>query len=372
VRLLAGALQLDECAREQLERVATMVGCRPSIAGADLPGQLPPDIADFTGRNEQAGTLSRLLARATSGPRVVVICGQPGVGTTALSVHVAHRLKRAFPDGQLYAELGEVGTRADGPFHVLGMFLHALGVEEAASPRGVEERMALYRTRTAPGRFLIVLDEASHESQVRPLLPAGAGCAALVTSLRRLPGLEAAHPVQLDVLEPGEAVRLLARIAGTDRVAAEPSAAAAIVERCGRLPLALRLAGAKLANRPHWTLCQFSERLDDERHRLDELNAGDLALRSRYERCYRLLEPDSQRAFRLLATMDRPGMVLPDLAARIGGSAKQAERLAEGLVDAQLLGVVREPVTGRSCYRMPELLRVFGLERAHHEDPAVA
>jgi hypothetical protein len=157
---------------------------------------------------------------------------------------------------------------------VLARFLRSLGLDGAMIPVDQDEREALYRACLADRRVLVVLDDAASEAQVRPLLPGPPGCAVLVTSRARLVGLEGARLLDLEVLHTGQAVELLARIVGARRVAAEPDAAAGIVDYCGRLPLAVRIAGARLAARQHWPLGQLASLLADERGRLDELAAG--------------------------------------------------------------------------------------------------
>jgi DNA-binding SARP family transcriptional activator len=198
------------------------------------PCQLPPDIDDFTGRQAIVAQLQQLL-EGEQGPAIIIsaIAGKAGVGKTALAVRVAHRLRPRFADGQLYVNLRGVEAQALDPAEVLASFLRALGLEGTAIAEGLEERVRQYRARLADRRVLVVLDNAASEAQVRPLLPAGRGCAALVTGRVRLSGLEAAHSLTLEVLEPDQAVQLLAKLAGPGRVAAEPEAAATIVRLCG-------------------------------------------------------------------------------------------------------------------------------------------
>jgi hypothetical protein len=240
------------------------------------PCLLPPDIDDFTGRQAAIAQLQQLLEGDQATAIVIsAIAGKAGVGKTALAVRVAHRLRPRFADGQLYVNLRGAEAQALDQAEVLAGFLRALGVEGAVIAEGLEERVRQYRSRLADRRVLVVLDNAASEAQVRPLLPASPGCAVLVTSRARLSGLEAAHPLTLDVLEADQAVELLATLAGPGRVAAEPEAAATIVGLCGWLPLAVRIAGARLAGRPQWRLALLAERLADEHRRLDELATGD-------------------------------------------------------------------------------------------------
>jgi DNA-binding SARP family transcriptional activator len=221
-------------------------------ATGPVPCQLPPDVGDFTGRDEPLTRLRDLLSR-DPGPAAtsVVVCAisrTAGVGKTALAVHAAHQLAERFPDGQLYVDLqgATSGVRPLHPLGVLGRFLRALGVEGDAVPTELEEAAARFRSQLASRRLLVVLDNAHDAAQVRPLLPASPGCAVLVTGRRVLASLDAAHQLHLDVLSPQGAIELLGRLTGRQRVATEPEATAQLAHWCGYLPLALRIAGARL------------------------------------------------------------------------------------------------------------------------------
>jgi hypothetical protein len=219
-------------------------------------------VADFTGRSDQVALVRELLCgTAAVRPATVVVsamAGKAGVGKTALAIHVAHQLRELFPDGQLYVNLHGAEPHPVEAAAVLARFLRSLGLDGAMIPVDQDEREALYWACLADRRVLVVLDDAASEAQVRPLLPGTSGCAVLITSRARLVGLEGARLLDLEVLQTGQAVELLARIVGAGRVAAEPDAAAAIVDYCGRLPLAVRIAGARLAARRHWSLGQLA------------------------------------------------------------------------------------------------------------------
>jgi tetratricopeptide (TPR) repeat protein len=337
------------------------------------PCQLPPDIEDFTGRQAAVVQLQELLEgeRATA---IVIsaIAGKAGVGKTALAVRVAHRLRSRFADGQLYVNLRGVEAQALDPTEVLAGFLRALGVEGAVIPEGLEERVRLYRSRLADRRMLVVLDNAAREAQVRPLLPGSHGCAVLVTSRARLGGLEAAHALTLDVLEPDQAVELLARLAGPGRVAAEPEAAQQIARLCGWLPLAVRIAGARLAGRPHWRLAMLAERLADEHRRLDELAAGDLEVRASVALSYQGRGEQERRLFRLLGLLVAPSFPAWVAAALLDLALAEAEGLLERLVDAQLVEAAGQDQAGQLRYRLHDLLRVYARERLQCEEPTSA
>ncbi|WP_053733322.1 BTAD domain-containing putative transcriptional regulator [Nocardia sp. NRRL S-836] len=328
-------------------------------AGAVVrPMQLPPDAGNVTGRAEVTGRLCRMLTG--QGGAVVVVTGKAGVGKTTLAVRVAHEVAGHFGGGQLYVRLG--GTHAPrDPATVLAELLIACGVHPHAVPEDREARAALYRSQLAARPVLIVLDDAANMAQVRPLLPGTAGSAVLITSRVQLVD---AHTVQLDVLDAADAVRMLASIAGQARLSAEPEAARAVARYCGNLPLALRIAGARLARRTHWTVGRLAERLADEGTRLNELSIDDLEARASLALSYEALAPGQQRAFRLLSLLD-----VPDFPGWVAGplldvTVPEAEELVDGLADVHLL----EPA-GHGRYRFHDLLRVFGRERAQQDDP---
>ena len=337
------------------------------------PCQLPPDVDDFTGRQAAIAHVQGLLAREQATAIVIsAIAGKAGVGKTALAVRVAHRLRPRFADGQLYVNLRGAEAQALEPADVLAGFLRALGVEGAVIPDGLEERVRLYRSQLADRRVLVLLDNAASEAQVRPLLPASPGCAVLVTSRARLSGLEAVHPVTLDVLEADQAVELLARLAGPGRVAAEPEAAATIVRLCGRLPLAVRIAGARLADRPQWRLALLNERLADEHRRLDELATGDLEVRASVALSYHSRGEVERRLFRLLGLLAAPSIAAWVAAALLDTGPMEAEGRLERLVDAQRVEAAGQDRTGQLRYRLHDLLRVYARERLALEEPEPA
>jgi transcriptional regulator with XRE-family HTH domain len=373
VALLAHALGLDDTDKEAFDGAAAGLRglgerrerARPGMERI-VPCQLPPDIADFTGRDLALEGLHRRLRGGERGSTAAVIMaavGKAGVGKTTLAVHAAHQLRSLFPGGQLYVNLRGVEAQALEPAHVLGRFLRALEVEDPSIPDDVDERAGLYRSLMADRRALVLLDNAADEAQVRPLQPAGAGNAVLVTSRTRLTGLAVAEVIDLDILLPGQAVELLGKIAGADRVASEPQAAQVIAVLCGYLPLALRIAGARLAAKPHWPLKQLAHRLHARQRRLDELTAGDLEVRASIAMSYYGLGELEQRAFRLLSLLEVPEFAPWMLAALLDISALEAAEVADRLADAQLLDTVRDDTTGQFRYRFHDLLRLYARER---------
>ncbi|MFF5859559.1 BTAD domain-containing putative transcriptional regulator [Streptomyces sp. NPDC012751] len=334
------------------------------------PAQLPATVPDFTGRASFVSELSAVLSSASEAEgrvmAVSALAGIGGVGKTTLAVHVAHQARSAFPDGQLYVDLQGAGPRPADPETVLGSFLRALGTADTAIPDSLEERAALYRSVLDGRRVLVLLDNAKDAAQVRPLLPGTEGCAALVTSRVRMLDLAGAHLVDLDVMSPEEALALFTKIVGEERVAAEREAALDVVAACGFLPLAIRIAASRLAARRTWTVSVLAAKLADERRRLDELQAGDLAVKATFELGYGQLEPLQARAFRLLGLADGPDMSLAAAAAVLDLPAEDAEDLLESLVDTSLL---ESAAPGR--YRLHDLVRLYARSCAERgEEPA--
>ncbi|MEV4313759.1 tetratricopeptide repeat protein [Actinocrispum sp. NPDC049592] len=334
-----------------------------------VPRQLPPDITEFTGRTNEIKRLDALLSDDGGSVRIAAVDGPDGIGKSALAVHAGHRVADRFPDGQLYVDLqgAEAGPAPLEPMVVLGRLLRALGVPGDEIPESPAEASGVWRAMTADAKLLIVLDNAHDAAQVRPLLPAGAGCAVLVTSRQVLATLDGStHHLHLEVLSPAESVSLLETLVGAERITADRAGAERIARLCGHLPLALRIAGARLAARPTWSSSALAARLDDATRRLDELQIADLGVRASFQVSYQYLVTGSgpvdqaaATAFPLLSLLDGPDLSLPVAARLLDRAEPETEALLERLVDAQLL---ETPAPHR--YRLHDLLRLFAREHA--------
>lgn len=337
---------------------------RPATADPQAPRQLPPRLPDFTGRDPEVERLGSLLADPAT--PLAVVSGPPGIGKSALAVHVAHQVADRFPDGQLHLDLRGDAGRPVPARQLLGRLLRDLGPDGATVPAGLTDRIRAWRQRLTGRRVLLVLDNAHDEAQVRPLLPPD-GSAVVVTARSPLAGLEGARWLPLEAMDQAAAGLLLHRIAG-QRVEAEPQAAETVLALCGGLPLAVRICGAKLAARPHWTLADLAERLTDQRHRLDELTAGDLTVRATLNLAYRGLSAEARRCLRLISLLG-PVSFQPWVVAALCGPPDEA---VPALADAQLVEPASRGADGRLRYRLHDLTRLFAAERLQAEEPADA
>jgi DNA-binding SARP family transcriptional activator len=336
----------------------------PTLGSQPVPRQLPAAVPDFVGRVSEVTTLCTTLSRAanagSSGVEVIVISGAGGVGKTTLAVHVAHQMIDAFPDGQLFARLRGVDAQPVRSKQVLEEFLRSLGVNPAALPESVEELAAEFRSRLAGSQVLIVLDEVATVDQVAPLLPGGAGCAVVITSRRPLHGLSGASRIDLDVLEPEASLALLARVIGADRVDAESAAAQRLADACSHLPLALRIAAAKLSVRRHWSIDRMVERLSDERRRLDELALEGVGVRASVAFSHQMLSDRGRRLLLLLSLLGATDfgdwVAAPLLDVDIDTGTDAVQELAEASL------VIVETTGRQPRYRLHDLVRIFANE----------
>jgi tetratricopeptide (TPR) repeat protein/transcriptional regulator with XRE-family HTH domain len=357
VRLLADAFELTSA-----ERAAFIAG--PASAPPEIaPAQLPRDVSVFAGRADALHALDELLDRRA----IPVISGSGGVGKTTLAVHWAHRIADRFPDGQLYVNLEGFGPgdAARAPEDVLADFLVALGVARDAVPGAAASRVALYRSRLAGRRVLVLLDNARDADQVRPLLP-GSGCAlAIVTSRDRLTSLvavEGATPVVLDVLSEADGAELLTRRLGAGRLAEEPAAVGDILARCDRLPLALAVVAARAAVAPEMSLADMADELSHPAAALDALTAGDAGadVRSVFSWSYRSLAGPARTVFHALGL--HPGRDV-DLSAVASMARMPLAETRRALAELTRLYLVTQRADRR--YGMHDLLRAYAAETAH-------
>lgn len=334
----------------------------PGVRPRRGPCLLPPDIAGFVGRRREARRVAEALRTTGGAPPIVVVSGPPGVGKSALAVHVSHELRARFPDGQLFARLDGASAAPREPAELLAELLRALGVAGAALPPTAEERAALYRARLADRAVLVVLDDAGSETQVQALLPGTSDSAVVVTSQGPLPLLAGATAVPLDVLPPADAHALFAQVAGPARVAGDTAAAETIVRACGRLPLALRIAGARLATRPAWPPAELARRLTEAR--LDELRWGRLSIRSPFSTSYAALSQEARRAFTAFGHLGVDGLASWSVAALLGVPERAADSALEELAAAGLVTAGERDAAGQIRHRMHSLLLLYAAEVA--------
>ena len=312
--------------------------------------QLPAAVPDFTGRGAELGWLRTRLPG--DGMAVTVITGMLGTGKTALAVRAAHQAAGAFPDGQLYACLDDGGRPRD-PQAVLGELLRGTGVPAAAIPAARFEREALYRSVLAGRRVLVLADGATSAAQVRPLLPGTAGAAVLVTSRSRLPDLDGARSLEIGGLDPADSVTLLAKVAGRDLASADVAAAGSVAVACGHLPLALRIAGLRLADDPGLEIGVLAFSLSDERRRLDELDMGSTSVRGRLGAAAQGVSGPARRALAQLAVPGTSDGSVDD---------SDARRAAPELADAGLLHRAGHDDSGARRYRLHPLVLAYAGE----------
>jgi DNA-binding SARP family transcriptional activator len=333
--------------------------------GRTAHSKLARDVADFTGRTRFVDALLDVFREGGRGA-IAAISGPAGVGKTTLTVHCAHRLGDRFPDGRVLICLRAADGRPRPIPDLLDDLLRGMG-RTGPLPDEHEARAALVRESVAGRRTMFILDDAATEAQVRSVLEVTGDTAVLVTSRRHLAGLESAVHIVLDPMPETEAVELLGRLVGPERVAAEPSAALRLVGTCSGLPLAIRIVGAKLVGLRHLTLARYAERLADEHRILDELAAGDLKLRPRIAVSYRDLEAADQATLRRLASRPDPVFTAAEAADLLGTDTATAETAIERLIEAHLVrahaGEVQAHAGDRGVsYSVPLLIRLFARE----------
>ncbi|MGH3438369.1 MAG: ATP-binding protein [Sciscionella sp.] len=335
-------------------------GRRPRALAATF-SVLPAGTEHFTGRAaELAAVRQALSGEVTDSALVCVVDGMAGVGKTALALRSARELESSFADGCLFLDLRGYSrdTRAVSPTDALDRFLRLLGVPGEDIPSDVDDRAALYRDRLRGKRMLVVLDNVSSAYQVTPLLPAERRCGVLITSRNRLHSLDAAHHISLGTLSVAEGATLIRAVVHANR-AQEDTLVDRIVERCGRLPLAIRIAAARYQGNVTWTLADLDEKLADEASRLGELDDGERSVVAAFQLSYQQLSSAQRRIFGLLAL--HPGTVIDrhSAAALAGAGLAEAERLLNRLEDAHL---IIQHARGR--YQFHDLIGAFAAESA--------
>lgn len=357
--------QLQALYLELLRRGPTTEAGHPPVRHSPVR-HLPTRVTDFTGRSAERRWLDDLEA---AGERAGAINGMAGIGKTSLAVDAAYRFAGRYPDAQLCVDLHGHTPGQDplDPAAALDTLLRRLGVPAERIPADPDEQSALWRAELAGRRCVVVLDNAASAAQVRPLLADAPGTLVLVTSRRRLVGLEGVRSLSLEVLPPADAAALLVDVAGAGRVADDPGALADAVRLCGHLPLAIRVAGARLQHRPTWTVRHLVSRLADERRRLAELTAEDLSVAASFALSYQQLTGVQRRLFRLLGLVPGLDVDAHATAALADLDLPVAERALEDLVDAHLL---EQPEPGR--YRFHDLLRHHAALTAKEAEPEPA
>jgi tetratricopeptide (TPR) repeat protein/transcriptional regulator with XRE-family HTH domain len=380
VRMLTAALGLSASEAEQFLAVArskrqsgraATPSAESAVEALPLPWQLPPAIADFTGRAAQMDAILSVL-RTPADARaevvgVVAVTGMGGIGKTALAVQAAHKLVDSYPDGHLYLNLrgygpGQPMTTADA----LRQLLRSLGLDLQLIPDAVEEAAALLRSQLAGRRMLILLDNATGVRHVTPLLPGSPGSAVIITSRGSMATMPGARQIRLDALSETESVELLSGVIGPGRAEAEPAAAEKLALFTGRLPLAVRLIGGRLAARPNWPIQHLVELLEDEERRLDSLDSDETGVRASIASSVRFLESsdrdldrEAAQALPMLSVPDGADLLTVVAAHLLDLPVPRADAVLERLVDLNLLESVAP-----ERYRFHDLIRAFARELA--------
>ncbi|WP_405069817.1 tetratricopeptide repeat protein [Kribbella sp. NBC_01510] len=334
------------------------------------PSQLPLDLADFSGRREHLEQLRDLVCgRDPVRPPVAVISGAPGTGKTSLAVRLGHLVRESFPDGQIYLDM-HGATQPRDPAAALTDLLLSLNLPDYAIPTDPDRRSAMLRSELASRRVLIILDDVATAGQVTPLMPGTGASAVVVTSRNRLMDLAGADSLPLDTFDDREAAALLASVAGADRLDQTSPEAEEILTACANLPLAIRIVGSRLAQRPDLSARELARRLRDETSRLDELSIGELAVRTSADLSYGALNPEEARLYRLIGHFAVG--VFSARALEAVASPASVRRSLDRLIEVNLVRISSVDHRGTARYRVHDLLRLHALGVGDEEQKAEA
>jgi DNA-binding SARP family transcriptional activator/tetratricopeptide (TPR) repeat protein len=330
---------------------------RAAHRATEAPHALPFDVPDFSGRSSELDWVCEAAGRALEGaPTVLALDGMGGGGKTALAIRAAHQLAEQYPDGSLFIDLHGFtpGQTPLSAFQAQGDLLAAAGIPSEELPTVPAGRAARWQSYMRGRRMLLVLDNAAASEQVRELIPASSDSLVLITSRPRLTGLDGAEWLSLGALPEPESQQILHNTLGAERVGREPAAARELLRLCGGLPLAVRIAAARLANRPQWTVQRLVDRLRDHDRRLDELTSEGRGVAGALLLSYQSMPREQRTAFRMLG--HHPGRYLDaeEAAALLDTDVLSAEDMLEELVDVRLLEA-REP----GVYALHDLVRSF-------------
>jgi DNA-binding SARP family transcriptional activator len=334
---------------------------RSAPAPVPVPAMLPGAASDFTGRAHDLSTITAALTDPSALSPAVAICGMPGIGKTALAVQAALSVIREFPDGQLFADLSDPDDTAASPASVLTGFLGAVGVD--AIPASPLERAAAWRAALRGRTMIIVLDDMRDPAQVRPLLPPPPGCAVVITSRRSSLGLPEVRRFEISRLRPEESVRLLARLIGTERVAAERAAAERLVEVCGHQPLPIQTVGARLAVRPTWRISAMERQVRDELAGLMTIRV-DCEVAAPFESAYSRLSREEAAVFRQASMADGTRISVAATSAALGVPERATRALLRALADMHLV----EADSASGEFRYDPLIKFYARRKASDLD----